>query len=205
MKQEAVKRHYYAFFLMMAIFLVILRVIMYAIDDLYKSLWFIIPLTIIFLIIGHKIMRPIKQELKKPRTKEKVKSTLHNAEIKIWAIFGYIFGTIIALFGLFLLGLLFAVIYTGRYISQTDIIVLAVFGSIALILGIIAILAGKGLSRMKKWGRTLTTIFFISMIILLFALMFRTNTLGIIIFAAFIFLLSFIIYRFYKDKNLKFS
>ncbi len=138
--------------------------------NLYTTLWITIPLAIIISILGFFIMRPIKEDLRKnSKTKRKTEVSIYEAIIDIFSFASYFFGVIYVLFGLFFLVLAF--IYYLKNFNSLEILFIIGFksyffiisgiGILLLITGVLAIFAGRGLSKRKKWGRNILTILLI--------------------------------------------
>lgn len=157
------KKRTYANFILMAIFLIIMNIVTRVTDDLSISLWIIIPLLIFFIIISSILMIPVKKELRKGgKAKAKTEVSLHLATTKILAILISTFGILFLIAGLILLA--------GFYLKSISTSEMPLFGGIALALlitGTMALFAGRGLSKRKKWGRNLATVV-LSLFILLF-------------------------------------
>lgn len=210
MDELNIRKRIYTYLILIAIYFISWYVVS-RITDTNISLWILIPLAVVLAVIGWRIMRPIRKELKKGgKTKEKLEASLFKVSIMVYSIMSYIFGIIFLIAGLFFIVLVIAANLIAKNMSSLETLLFTGIGLVLLIVGVMALFAGKGLSKRKKWGRNLATIvliFFVLFFLLVIILgdLFGTVTgaiIGIILIIIFVFVFSMTIYELYSKYKL---
>jgi len=151
MDESNAKKRMYVYFIVMAIFFIGLNILFRLVENMSIKLWISIPVVIIFLIVGWKIMAPIRTEMKKGgESKKELETSLSSTCSNISSVFSYIFATIFLLFGLFFLGIVLLANFYVKNMSSSETLIFSGISLALLIVGVGVLFLGRWLSKRKK-------------------------------------------------------